>query len=180
MMNKIRRYKIIGSRRPSNYVWTVIIFIGSSSFLANGLASFFQKPWFAHHTDLMQFWPQGLVMSFYGILGLVFSLYLSLSILWSVGGGFNEFNLIDQTVRIFRWGFPGKNRRINLYYKLTEIEGIRLDIQQGLNPKQIIYLQIAGNREIPLTRIGQPITYEQLEKQASDLAKFLNISLKLN
>ena len=116
-------------------------------------------------------------MCFYGLLGIIFSIYLWLTIFWSVGSGFNEFDDDQQKVRIFRWGFPGKNRRINLYYNFNEIEGIKVEVKQGLNPKRNIYLQIRGKREIPLTRIGQPLTYEQIEKKAADLAKFLKVSL---
>lgn len=174
----IRRYKIIGSRRFSNYWWATIICLGSLCFLFTGLASYFNISLFIFKSENIQFFPQGLVMSFYGLLGFIFSIYLWLTIFWSVGSGFNEFDQSKQKVRIFRWGFPGKNRRINLYYDFNEIEGIKVQIKQGLNPKRNIYLQINGKREIPLTRIGQPITYEQIEKIAADLAKFLKVSLK--
>ena len=49
-------------------------------------------------------------MCFYGTLGLLLGLYIGLIILWDLGEGFNEFNLETGQVRIFRWGFPGKNR----------------------------------------------------------------------
>nr|AYC64546.1 photosystem I assembly protein Ycf4 [Pseudoderbesia arbuscula] len=174
----IRRYKIIGARRFSNYWWASIICIGSFCFLFTGLASYLNISIFIFKSENIQFFPQGLVMSFYGLLGVIFSVYLWLTIFWSIGSGFNEFDHLKQKVRIFRWGFPGKNRRINLYYDFTEVEGIRVEVQQGLNPKRNIYLQIRGKREIPLTRIGQPLTYEQIEKKAADLAKFLKVSLK--
>jgi hypothetical protein len=35
----------------------------------------------------------------------LFSFYLGLTILWSVGEGFNEFDKQQGIVRIFRWGF---------------------------------------------------------------------------
>ena len=66
-------------------------------------------------------------------------------------------------VRIFRWGFPGKNRRIDLQYPIKEVQSIRVEIQEGINPKRIIYLKLRGNREIPLTRAGQPISLQELE-----------------
>ena len=88
-------------------------------------------------------------MCFYGFLGLIFSIYLWLTILWSVGGGFNEFNKLEGKVRIFRWGFPGKNRRIILIYPIDQVESIKIKLKQGLNPKRVIYLQIRGKKEIP-------------------------------
>jgi len=116
-------------------------------------------------------------MSFYGILGFFLSVYLWLTIIWQVGGGFNEFNKKKGIFRVFRWGFPGKNRRIDFSYSLSEIEGLRLEIVEGVNPKRTIYVCLKEKKEIPLTRVGQPIPLEEIEKQASDLAMFLQVSL---
>lgn len=55
-------------------------------------------------------------MCFYGFLGLLFSIYLWFIIFWSVGGGFNEFNKKEGNIKIFRWGYFGKNRCIFLIY----------------------------------------------------------------
>lgn len=150
----IRRYAISGSRRFSNFFWTCILFFGSSGFLLAGWS----------------FFPQGLVMIFYGFLGFFLSLYLGLTIFWGCGSGFNEFNKREAYVRIFRWGFPGENRRINFYYSWEDILGIRVQ-------KETLFLQIRGKKEIPLTHIGEPLTFEEMEKQASALAKFLQVSI---
>ena len=117
-------------------------------------------------------------MCFYGILGILLGTYIWLILLWNLGQGFNEFNLETGQVRIFRWGFPGKNRRIDLQYPIDDIQSIRVEIQEGLNPKRIIYLRLRGNREIPLTRAGQPISIQELENQAAELAKLLQVSLE--
>ncbi len=175
----IRRYIVVGSRRFSNYWWASIIFLGASGFLITGISSYLQfnlLP-FIESKNII-FFPQGLVMCFYGTLGLLFSLFLWLTLFWSVGGGFNEFNKKDGIVRIFRWGFPGKNRRIDLLYSIRDIEAIRVELKEGLNPRRTIYLRVKGKRDIPLTRIGQPMTLEEIEKQAADLAKFLQVSLE--
>lgn len=174
----IRRYNVIGSRRTSNFIWAFLILGGSISFLVTGLSSYFNRNFlFIFNSKNIVFFPQGLIMCFYGFLGLIFGIYLWLTIFWSIGGGFNEFNKIDGVVRIFRWGFPGKNRRILLEYSINQIEAIRIELKQGFNPKRMIYLQIRGKNEIPLTRIGQPLTLEEIELQASELAKFLQVSL---
>src|SRR5688572_24734436 len=101
----IRRYIVVGSRRFSNYWWASIIFLGAFGFLLTGLSSYLQLDLFPfiQSKDIL-FFPQGLVMCFYGILGLFFSIFLWLTLFWSVGGGFNEFNKKDGIVRIFRWG----------------------------------------------------------------------------
>ena len=177
--NLIRRYTIVGSRRFSNYWWTIIIFLGGLGFLLTGISSCLQFDIFPFITSSnIQFFPQGLVMCFYGIFGLIFSLFLGCSVFWSVGGGFNEFNKKDGIIRIFRWGFPGKNRRIDLFYQIKDVDAIKVEFKQGFNPRRTISLRVKGKRDIPLTRIGEPLTLQELEKQASELAKFLQVSLQ--
>lgn len=175
----IRRDIVIGSRRFSNYWWASVLLLGGLGFLFTGISSKLQTNLlpFINYQDI-QFFPQGLVMSFYGVIALLLSLYLWACIGWSVGGGFNEFNKKDGFVRIFRWGFPGKNRRIELVYSLKEVDCVKVDLQEGLNPRRSIYLRLKGKRDILLTRIGQPLTLEEIEKQAADLARFLQVGLE--
>lgn len=177
--NVIKRDAVVGSRRLSNYFWGGITLLGGLGFLLTGLSSYvgFNLLPFIHADDIT-FVPQGLVMCFYGSLALLFGLYLALTILWSVGGGFNEFNKKEEKVRIFRWGYPGKNRKIDLSYSFSDIEAIRVDIQEGLNPRRTIYLRVKGKKDIPLTRVGQPLTLEEVETQGAELAKFLQVSLE--
>ena len=83
MQDNIRRNKIIGSRRFSNYFWTFFLSIGGLSFLLAGLSSYLKinlLP-FANPTELV-FLPQGLIMLFYGTLSLSFSIYILLTLLW--------------------------------------------------------------------------------------------------
>jgi hypothetical protein len=187
----IRRYMIIGERRISNYWWAVFISLGSIGFLSTGITSYFSSmpsnilqesldatSLFVSNKPMLPFFPQGLLMSFYGSLGFLLSLYWWFLIFWNVGGGFNEFNKKDGLIRIFRWGYPGKNRKIDLSYSLKDVEAIKVELKQGLDPQRTIYLRLKGNREIPLTGIGQPLTLKDIEKQASELANFLQVSLE--
>ncbi len=184
--NLIRRYIILGERRISNYVWTFIVFLGSCGFLLTGISSFYQnnlnlEPNFFSLIPTIKdlsFFPQGLLMSFYGSLGFLLSFYWAFNIFWNVGGGFNEFNKKEGKIRIFRWGYPGKNRRIDLSYSLKDVEAIKVELKQGLDSQRTIYLQLKGKREIPLTGIGEPLTLKEIEKQASELANFLQVSLE--
>ncbi len=197
----IRRYIIVGERRLSNYWWAIVIFLGSCGFLTTGICSYLgiqqltlpfleglghpESPsgpnllnLFNEETNLLPFFPQGLLMCFYGSLGFLLSIYWSLLIFWNVGGGFNEFNKKEGFVRIFRWGYPGKNRKIDLSYSLNSVEAIRVELKQGIDAQRTIYLRLKGKREIPLTGIGQPLTLKEIEKQASELANFLQVSLE--
>jgi hypothetical protein len=177
----IRRYMIIGERRISNYWWAIVISLGSFGFLFTGITSYIASSTGGDtilNTQIVPFFPQGLLMSFYGSLGVLLSLYWWFLIFWNVGGGFNEFNKKDGFIRIFRWGYPGKNRKIDLSYALKDVEAIKVELKQGLDPQRTIYLRLKGNREIPLTGIGQPLTLKDIEKQASELANFLLVSLE--
>ena len=177
--NLIRRYMILGERRLSNYWWACIILLGSLGFLLSGLSSYNEMNFlpFLQLKDV-SFFPQGLLMSFYGTLGFLLSFYWWFNIFWNVGGGFNEFNKKEGRIRIFRWGYPGKNRRIDLSYSLKDVEAIKVELKQGLDPQRTIFLKLKGKREIPLTGIGEPLTLKEIEKQASELANFLQVSLE--
>lgn len=177
----IRRYMIIGERRISNYWWAIIISLGSFGFLLTGITSYSSLTLDENtlsNIQIVPFFPQGLLMSFYGSLGILLSLYWWFLIFWNVGGGFNEFNKKDGFIRIFRWGYPGKNRKIDFSYSLKDVEAIKVELKQGLDPQRTIYLKLKGNREIPITGVGQPLTLKDIEKQASELANFLQVSLE--
>jgi hypothetical protein len=74
-------------------------------------------------------------MMFYGTLSFSLSLYIFSTIIWDVGSGYNEYNKIENLVKIVRKGFPGKNREILLTYPLTSIQSIGIKISEGLNPQ---------------------------------------------
>lgn len=179
MQNNIRQDKIIGSRRFSNYFWTVFLFIGGSGFLLAGLSSYLQinlLP-FTNPTELI-FIPQGIIMIFYGTLSLFLAMSILLTLVWDIGSGYNEYNKVENLVKIIRKGFPGKNREVLLTYPLNSVRAIGIKISEGLNPKRSIYLCLKDERKIPLTPVEQPNTISNLEDQAADLAKFLDLKLE--
>ena len=179
MQNKIRQDKIIGSRRFSNYFWAFFLLIGGIGFLLAGISSYFQIN-LLPFTDLTKliFIPQGLIMMFYGTLSLGISIYIIITILLDIGSGYNEYNKIENLVKIVRKGFPGKNREILLTYPVSNIRSIGIKITEGLNPKRSIYLCLKDERKIPLTPVEEPTSISNLEEEASDLAKFLDLKLE--
>ena len=104
--------------------------------------------------------------------------FLPLGILISTYNYSDEFNKKEGTFCIFRWGFPGKNRRIKLTYALKDIEAVRVEIKDGLNPKRALYIQIKGKPDITLTRIGEQLSLGELERKAAELASFLQVSIE--
>nr|YP_010987458.1 photosystem I assembly protein ycf4 [Hydrocytium acuminatum]WOR09503.1 photosystem I assembly protein ycf4 [Hydrocytium acuminatum] len=180
----IRRYVLDGSRRFSNYVWAAAILLGGMGFFLTGLSSYWnnnsggESVLAFFNSNEISFFPQGLVMCFYGVLGILLSSYLWCTIIWNVGGGFTEFNKKEGWIRIFRWGFPGKSRFIDVYFPIQEIEAIRVELKNSnINPQRTLYLKLKAKREIPLNPIGQVFNIEEIEKQAAELAKFLKISV---
>jgi hypothetical protein len=179
MQDQTRQENIVGSRRFSNYFWAFLLLIGGLMFLLAGISSYLKinlLP-FANTTELV-FIPQGIVMMFYGTLSFGLSLYIIATLFWDIGSGYNEYNKIENLVKVVRKGFPGKNREILLTYPLNNIRSIGIKISEGLNPQRIIYLCLKDERKIPLTPVQQPDSISDLEDQAADLAKFLDLKLE--
>lgn len=170
---------VLGSRRLSNYWWATVVTLGASGFLLASLSSYLKVNLlpFANPTELV-FVPQGIAMGFYGLVGLLLAAYLWFVVILDVGGGYNEFNRETGHVKIFRWGFLGKNRQIEINCKTQDVQAVRVDIKEGINPRRALYLRVKGRRDIPLTRVGQPLSLTQLENQAAELARFLGVQLE--
>ena len=115
---------------------------------------------------------------FYGTVGSVLGIFLILTIQWNVGSGYNEYNRVENLVKIVRKGFPGKNREILLTYPFSNIKYIGIKITEGLNPTRSIYLCLKDDRKIPLTPVQEPTSISNLEEEAASLAKFLNLKLE--
>jgi len=177
--NLVLRQPILGSRRFSNYWWATVVSIGATGFALAGLSSYLKVNLLpvSDPTQLV-FVPQGLAMSFYGVAGLLLASYLWLVTIADVGGGYNEFNQETGTVQIFRWGFPGKNRRIEIICPISDVQAVRVDLREGLNPRRALYLRLKGRNDIPLTRVGEPLPLSELENQGAELARFLGVPLE--
>ena len=175
----VLKQTVLGSRRFSNYFWATIVTVGATGFLLAGISSYLQVNLLllSDPTQLV-FVPQGLVMGLYGTAGLLLSLYLWLAILWDLGGGYNEFDKSKDKIKIFRWGFPGKNRRIEIESPIQDVQSVIVDIKEGLNPRRALYLRVKGRRDIPLTRVGQPLSLKELEIRGAQLARFLGVPLE--
>ena len=179
MQNEIRQDIIIGSRRFSNYFWSFFLFVGGLGFLLAGISSYIKinlLP-FTNTTELI-FIPQGLIMMFYGTLSLGLSVYIITTVFFDIGSGYNEYNKVENLVKVVRKGFPGKNREILLTYPLNEVRAIGIKITEGLNPTRSIYLCLKDERNIPLTPVQEPTAISNLEEEAADLAKFLDLKLE--
>jgi len=130
-----------GSRKRGNFFWACILFLGSLGFLSVGISSYLGKNIISIlPSQEILFFPQGVVMSFYGIAGLFISSYLWCTILWNVGSGYDRFDRKEGIVCIFRWGFPGIKRRVFLRFLMRDIQSIRIQVKEGLYPRRILYM----------------------------------------
>ena len=176
---EIHQEIIVGSRNLNNYILFCFLFLGGLLFFLAGVSSYFKINllFFTDSKELV-FIPQGLIMIFYGTLSFGISNYVLFTIFLDIGSGYNEYNKIENLVKIVRKGFPGKNRNILLTYSLNNIRAIGIKITESLNPQQDIYLCLKDERNIPLTSNKSPISINKLEKHASELAEFLNLKIE--
>jgi hypothetical protein len=148
-------------------------------FFLTGLSSFFGTNLliFSDSSEI-SFIPQGIVLLFYGTVGSILGIFLILTIYWNVGSGYNEFNRDLQKIKLYRKGFPGKNRELTFTFSFEEIKSIKMRIKDGINPKRQLLLCLNDSREIPLTGIDQQVALNKIENKAIEIAKYLNVFLE--
>ena len=189
-------FPVTESRKISNFFWAFIIFLGSLGLLLVAISSYFGMDFLFLSEEISDFpfipdyiyfpfIPQGATMFFYGIAGLFISFYLWCIILWDVGGGYDIFDKKERKVCFFRWGFPGKNRRIILEVPLKEVQSIRIitGVKEGgiftrtLTYESIVYMETIEQGFIPLTRIEDNLTPPEIAAKAGELGMFLGVPI---
>lgn len=177
---------ITGAQKISNVCWAFIVFLGSLGLFLAGTSTYLGinlLPFLPSLSDfpleLISFYSQGIMMLFYGIMGLFISFYLWCTIFWNVGGGYNRFDRKEGIVCFFRWGFPGKNRRIFLRFRMKDIQSIRIEVKEGIYARCVLYMEIKGQGAIPLTRTDENLTPREIEQKASELAYFLRVPIEV-
>ena len=178
-MNETHTDKILGARRLSNYFWLITLFLSGLGFFLAGLSSYFKiNLLIVTDPTKIEFIPQGIVMTFYGTLGLGFSCFLAAIVFWNIGGGYNKYDQENQKIEIVRMGFPGKNRVINIGCNWSDVDAVEMEVEEGLNPKRELYLCLKDQRKLPLTEISSPKPLIEIEQQAIAIANRLNVKIK--
>lgn len=113
-----RKY-ITEKNKPIKYITNYTILMGSLGFLSVGTSSYIKYDIIPFlRSDQIIFFPQGLVMCFYGTLGILLGINQIRILNSKIGEGYNEFNKKTGTMKIYR---KGSNSDININYPINDI-----------------------------------------------------------
>jgi hypothetical protein len=167
---------VLGSRRPSNLLVAAMVSLGGVGFLLTSLSSYLHRDLLpVGHPAELDWVPQGLVMGLYGLAALLLASYLWAVIGIDVGSGSNRFDRAAGQATISRRGF---RQRIDVDIPLRDIQAVKVEVRDGLNPRRRLALKLQGRRDLPLTRVGEPLPLAELELSGAQLARFLGVPLE--
>jgi hypothetical protein len=167
---------VLGSRRLSNVLVASVVTTGGLGFLLTSASSFLGKDLLPiGHPAELALVPQGLVMGLYGLAAMLLATYLWTVIGIDVGVGSNRFDRKAGTATITRRGF---RQLIEVAIPLRDIQSVKVDVRDGLSPRRRISLKVQGRRDMPLTRVGEPMPLADLELSGAQLARFLGVPLE--
>lgn len=167
---------VLGSRRLSNLLVAAAVSIGGIGFLLASASSRLGRDLLpiGHAAELI--WvPQGLVMGLYGIAAVLLATYLWLVIVLDVGAGINRFDRASGQAVIRRRGF---RQTIEVAIPLRDIQAVKVEVRDGLSPRRRLALRVQGRRDLPLTRVGEPMPLAEVELAGANLARFLGVPLE--
>jgi hypothetical protein len=167
---------VLGSRRLSNVLVAAVVSTGGLGFLLTSASSYLGTDLLPiGHPAALSWVPQGLVMGLYGIAASLLSTYLWTVIALDVGAGANRFDKASGTLTVTRRGF---RELISVTTPLKDIQAVKVDVRDGLNPRRRLALRVQGRRDLPLTRVGEPMPLADLERGGAELARFLGVPLE--
>ena len=167
---------VLGSRRPSNLLVALVVSLGGVGFLLTSLSSYLHRDLLpVGHPAELDWVPQGLVMGLYGVAAVLLATYLWAVIGIDVGSGSNRFDRAAGQATISRRGF---RQRIDVEIPLRDIQSVKVEVRDGLNPRRRLALKVQGRRDMPLTRVGEPMPLADLELTGAQLARFLGVPLE--
>ena len=167
---------VLGSRRLSNVLVAAVVSTGGLGFLLTSASSYLGRDLLPiGHPAALLWVPQGLVMGLYGLAAMALSAYLWTVIALDVGAGANRFDKQAGQLTVTRRGF---RQLISVETSLKDIQAVKVDVRDGLNPRRRLALRVQGRRDLPLTRVGEPMPLADLERGGAELARFLGVPLE--
>ena len=174
--DQLLEQSVLGSRRLSNLLVALIVSLGGVGFLLTSLSSYLHRDLLPlGHPAELTWVPQGLVMGLYGVAAVLLATYLWAVIGIDVGSGSNRFDRQAGQATISRRGF---RQRIDVQIPLRDIQAVKVEVRDGLNPRRRLALRVQGRRDLPLTRVGEPMPLAELEQGGAELARFLGVPLE--
>jgi uncharacterized membrane protein YdbT with pleckstrin-like domain len=174
--SEVLEQSVLGSRRLSNLLVAAAVSLGGIGFLLASASSRLGRDLLpmGHAADLV--WvPQGLVMGLYGLAAVLLATYLWLVIALDVGAGINRFDRSSGQALISRRGF---RQTIEVAIPLRDIQAVKVEVRDGLSPRRRLSLRVQGRRDLPLTRVGEPMPLAEVELTGANLARFLGVPLE--
>ena len=177
-------WHVLGSTQLGNFIWATFLMLGGIGFSLVGFTLYITSKFYASDSSIAQipsmtFFPQGALLTFYGSVAFVLSIFIGLTIYWNVGAGYNDFNKTEQLIRIQRATYPNNNRFILLTYEISDIKSLAIKVTEGINPTQVIYLCLKNERQIPITFSDQLPSINKTEQRATRLCNFLDVPLEI-
>jgi hypothetical protein len=167
---------VLGSRRLSNVLMAGVVSTGGAGFLLTSLSSYLGLDLLPiGHPAALVWVPQGLVMGLYGVAAVLLATYLWTVIGIDVGAGSNRFDKPAGRLLVTRRGF---RQLIQVETPLKDIQAVKVEVRDGLNPRRRLALRVQGRRDLPLTRVGEPLPLVELEREGAELARFLGVPLE--
>jgi hypothetical protein len=167
---------VLGSRRLSNVLVAAVVSTGGLGFLLTSASSYLGRDLLPiGHPAALLWVPQGLVMGLYGLAAMALAAYLWTVIALDVGAGANRFDKQAGQLTVTRRGF---RQLISVETSLKDIQAVKVDVRDGLNPRRRLALRVQGRRDLPLTRVGEPMPLAELEQGGAELARFLGVPLE--
>ena len=167
---------VLGSRRLSNVLMAAVVSTGGVGFLLTSASSRLGRDLLPiGHPAALAWVPQGLVMGLYGLAAVLLATYLWAVIALDVGAGANRFDKAAGTLTVTRRGF---RQLISVDTPLRDIQAVKVEVRDGLNPRRRLALRVQGRRDLPLTRVCEPMPLVELERGGAELARFLGVPLE--
>nr|YP_010555353.1 Ycf4 [Adinobotrys atropurpureus]UYR21991.1 Ycf4 [Adinobotrys atropurpureus] len=182
---------VTGCRKPSDFFWASFILLGSLGVLLISASSYYGRNFLSFissefEPELVPFLPQGATITIYGTAGLFLSFSWWLLIFWNVGSGYDFFDKKNRMVCFFRYGFPGKNRRIFLRVRMDDIQSLIIQSKKETKKDSrylssgVLYMQTREQGAIPLTPIDDYYrTPRKVAQKALDLSIFLRVPMEI-
>jgi len=168
--------QVLGAQQWNNCIVAGILFLAGLGFFLTGFVVYLTQD---NPINEINYLPQGIILTFYGILGITVSIFISLTIYWNIGFGWIKFSKLYNDVQIYREGYPQQKAQIFLNYQLNSIKSLEIKITEGINPTQVIYLCLKDDRQIPLIFTDSLPTITKTEQRATFLCNFLNVPLNI-